>query len=350
MSSILDALNKLEQEKAQSRRELEEAADPVTAAHDLVGRSVLRDRVTVRVSPAALIVSAAAVLIIGVVIAIVVALSLSRATDSVAMNTDPPAGATPIESAAPAAASTGAPDTLASPRRATEDPSTFVRLPDPEPTPMPQQVQAAPPPIAGAPPRDTAPQANTVPDPPVESSPAVVSPPAPGAQPAPSAQIQPDPSPSPAPPAPSVDAPKPESAPAAGVGEEPAKPTRVARSADEITPRSARTLPAAEASNPRASRSDDLSTLPALTDADISRAGLVQLKINMPSPAGPANPQGSAILTVREEAGDGTIVTNTMKFYEGQRIQTTTLRLFKVERNAIGIEDMRTGHQYRLPF
>jgi hypothetical protein len=109
-------------------------------------------------------------------------------------------------------------------------------------------------------------------------------------------------------------------------------------------------LPAADASATRAPRIEDLSALPVLTDADIARAGLVQLKINMPSPAGPANPQGSAILTVREEAGDGSIVTNTMKFYEGQRIQTTTLRLFKVDRNAIGIEDMRTGQQYRLPF
>jgi hypothetical protein len=43
-------------------------------------------------------------------------------------------------------------------------------------------------------------------------------------------------------------------------------------------------------------------------------------------------------------------MTNTMKFYEDQRLQTTTLRLFRVERDGVGIEDMRSGERYRLDF
>lgn len=128
------------------------------------------------------------------------------------------------------------------------------------------------------------------------------------------------------------------------------EPVRVARRTETADARPGRTLPAASAQSTRMPEPEDLNSLPVLTPADIARYGLIQLKINMPTPSGPRNPQGSAVLTIREEAADGTVVTNTMKFYENQRIQSTQLRLFKVEATAVGIEDMRSGQRYRLPF
>lgn len=339
MSSILDALNKLEQEKAQSRRELEGTpADPVSAAHDLVGRSVLRDRVTVRISPATLIVSGGALLTLILAIALVVTISLGGSDDpEVTASAISPSGTSRIPELDLPATS---PST-----------SSFVRLPDPAPTPMPTQIQAGPPPVPTNAPQD--PKLDT-------SQPAAAAPPPVSTQqvaPAVVSRTEPEPAPPKQEPARAATrqatAPEPEPDPPAHDlvdDEPPAAPTRVARSAEDVTSRSNRSLPASEAPATRAPRNEDLSTLPILTDSDVRRFGLVQLKINMPSPAGPSNPQGSAILTLREEADDGSVIANTMKFYEGQRLQTTTLRLFKVERDAVGIEDMRSGERFQLRF
>ena len=69
MSSILDALNKLEKEKIRAERKaaLEKDIDIETAARDLVGRSLLRDRFTLQLSPALLL---AGVLIASLVLVI----------------------------------------------------------------------------------------------------------------------------------------------------------------------------------------------------------------------------------------------------------------------------------------
>lgn len=54
MSSILDALNKLEQEKAAAQA-VDVDVDPALAAQELLGQDILRDRVAVQVRPASLI-------------------------------------------------------------------------------------------------------------------------------------------------------------------------------------------------------------------------------------------------------------------------------------------------------
>jgi hypothetical protein len=82
---------------------------------------------------------------------------------------------------------------------------------------------------------------------------------------------------------------------------------------------------------------------------DQTRFGFVRLKVNMVKPAGETNPQGSAILSFVEEGADGQAVPNRMRFYEGQRIQNSSLRLFKIGADRVGLEDMRTGDQYQLP-
>ena len=86
-----------------------------------------------------------------------------------------------------------------------------------------------------------------------------------------------------------------------------------------------------------------------LTPQDQSRYGYIRLKVNMVKPAGDSNPQGSAILTLEEESNSGDPVVNRMPFYEGQRLQQSPLRLFKVGTDRIGIEDIRTGEKFQLP-
>lgn len=361
MSSILDALNKLEQEKTQAARESEQSElDPALTAHDLVGRSMLRDRVTLRVTPVALLLSVGALIITLVIVALAVILMMMRADKK---------PATQIAANTPAATSPS-PASVAAPTPA-------VNLPPSDPPP------AAPAVVPQA-------QSNSEPAPTAQQAPATqtVTPP-----PAQATQIQPEatvaaPAPVPAPTVvarqpdkpietpvvttpevkeeavPTATAPKeepPVKAPAvseasAAPEEKPAPRTRVAAApVDNDDPE----LPSASPRRPPAPKSTAatkpgkdvaLDRLPIFTESDGIRYGFERIRINMMKPADATNPQGAAILSIAETSSDGSVVRNTMRFYEGQRIQQSPLRIFKVEEKRIGIEDVRTGDRYQLKF
>ncbi len=95
---------------------------------------------------------------------------------------------------------------------------------------------------------------------------------------------------------------------------------------------------------------ESLQSLPILTPVEKARYGFERLTVNMVKPKSETNPQGSAIMTVEELESDGSVRRNTVPFYEGQRIRGSSLRLFKVEQQGIGLEDVRTGERFHVPF
>jgi hypothetical protein len=331
MSSILDALNKLDQEKANARRLFERSdVDPVAATHDLVGRSLLRDRVTLRVSPGMLLVYALAVVMGVSALAALVAIALLRPDRDRPTGADSALASAPQQRAADfddAAAASAPPERSAGP--------VLVRLPEPEPAPAPQQVQAGPSmpmtrPADAATPHEPGKSVSTSPatiaPKPVRSLESVADPPPPAAAPPPAVQSAP-----------------------ASTSIEDASNQRVARRVESVdTPRD-RPLPAASAPAPREPVPEDLHNLPVLTPSDIGQFGLLQLKVNMTTPASPTNVRGSAVMTVREDAAVAVAIKPTT-LYEGQRIRTTLLRLLKVESDGVAIEDLKTGQRYWLPF
>jgi len=339
MSSILDALNKLEQEKAQASRESERAdTDPVSIANELVGRSMLRDRVTLRVTPAALF-AMAGVLVVGlVVVTFAIAMMITRPSRDLRTS------AAPITEA-PAMAQTAAP--LASPPPDPVVESVAAQTPAPSATTLvetakPANSAATPPAPVAEVPKSIEKKADLVPAPTVQAEPKVKktetkTPPA-----SESVLAEAD--------ADSADEAIDEVAPVPAQKTPATSPrtrTRIAVKPLDESERVARERPVLPAAS---SRNEDvrLETLPVLTPVDQARYGFVRLKVNMVKPAGDTNPQGSAILTLEEDSGGGDPVVNRMPFYEGQRLQQSPLRLFKVGTDRVGVEDIRTGDRYQL--
>lgn len=349
MSSILDALNKLEQEKAQASRESERSdTDPVSIANELVGRSMFRDRVTLRVTPATLLVSLGALSVGLIVITFAAAVVLTRSAretpsvvDQVAAAPAPAAlTATGVQAPAAASVSVSAPEVA--------QPAAELKRVDLPASNAAVSTEAANPaalPVSTVAPAVEVPKPiETKPDTPVS---------APGLS-------APKPEKKETPPAEEPVVAKAGSAPAGAAAE--TKPglevkvpaatsrprTRMAAKSADADETTARVLPG---SRPTANRNEDvnLGLLPILTPVDQSRYGFIRLKVNMVKPAGDTNPQGSAILTLEEESEGGERTVNRMPFYEGQRLQQSPLRLFKVGPDRVGIEDMRTGDQYQLP-
>jgi len=345
MSSILDALNKLEQEKAQASREAERTdTDPVSIANELVGRSVMRDRVTLRVTPAALLVSVGALVVALIAISFIAAVMLLQPRDETAppqvaalpnpsdAKVDPtPPVEVKLEAPVTAAPSTGTSTTIELTAPAADAtklepkpsetlvsaPAASAELPKPE---VPKADPPAPARVAATPPRNDESETSSTETTIAPKTETVI--------------------------APKPEVSKPEPDPPAAAPRRPR--TRVASRTDSANESSSRALPGSAIS---ATQTTDikLETLPILTPQDQMRFGFVRLKVNMVKPSGDTNPQGSAILTLVEEGADGQAVPNRMPFYEGQRIQNSQLRLFKVGPDRVGIEDVRSGERYQLP-
>lgn len=116
MSSILDALNKLELEKelARERENVNPAdVDATSAAEDLIGRDVLRDKITMSINPVTLIGGGLLLVIIVVAVSVGVSVSLRPATPGAetlaAVTQGLPTPAIPLETAP--AATPPAPET-----------------------------------------------------------------------------------------------------------------------------------------------------------------------------------------------------------------------------------------------
>lgn len=364
MSSILDALNKLEQEKAQAAQTEQSELDPAITAHDLVGRSVLRDRVTLRVTPAALLLSVTAIIVTLVVVVFAVATIFARPSakpeekttvaDNVTLTASPEPATVEVTppSAAPETPPQEAPPATTAVAPQTTTPTNSI--PEPEPAPPPQtlpspQASSFVPPIETATSPSSAPSPSVVarqPDPKTEipaTTETEVKPEPRAASPVPA-----ETTPEPPPPAPGP-APR-ETTPA--VKEEPAPRTRVAAvpldDEEELPP--PRHSPPVPKSTAAPAKVVAVDRLPEFTPMEQSRYGLERVKINIMKPADATNPRGSAIISFSETSPDGSARTNRMRFFEGERIQQSPLRMFKVEKDRVGLEDVRTGDRYQLQF
>lgn len=370
MSSILDALNKLEQEKAQAKREAERSdIDPVSAAQDLVGKSMLRDRVTLRVSPSTLAISG--VLIVIALVAASVAVSLvvlnsmsgTGSEASVAASTrDVPVSVTVAEetpaempaaiasppSAAAEDSAVGAPETKETTLSASDPQATVVDeaklsgLSEPAEGPVADDKETAKLEVDAASAKGEsagAPEAN------VASEPA---PPVPAAEPKVTTPSAEEPT--------TADTSASTTVAAVTEDDEPARDLsagreRIARQFEDQDLFRSRTSVPGPADNPPAPTvAESLTSLPVMTPVDMARYGFERMTVNMVRPVSETNPQGSAIITLRETGSDGVALENRLRFYEGQRLQGSSLRLFKVERGGIGLEDARSGDRYYLRF
>ncbi len=80
----------------------------------------------------------------------------------------------------------------------------------------------------------------------------------------------------------------------------------------------------------------DMTRLPVLRTSDRSRLGLEDMKLNVLREAGPNNPHGLAII-------------NLTKVYVGEMIPGTSVRLLDVKTHGIAIEVVGTGERYYVP-
>ena len=335
MSSILDALKKLEQEKAAKAAEPEvEAPFTPESAAELFNQPT-RNGGEVAPKPFAWMLLAFASLCVVVFAASYVALNASGVNEPPV----PPVASVPVQTiAAPPAAPAAQPAPAPTP---TPQPPVAVQIPAPQPAPapvafaqpvaaapqpapvqmpapapvptpqpvapMPQPVAAAPQPVAAAPQPAPAPIPVTTPTPPpapVEQP--VQMPSAAEVAPAPVASAIPTPPPAPKA-TPRAEAPRAEAIP---------KPITV-------PPRPAKVNPA----------EIDASTLPILPESEYSRYGLDHISLNMLRAPSPDRPNGLAII-------------NLNKVYPGELIQGSQARLLAVTRDGIAVEIERTGEQY----
>jgi len=350
MSSILDALNKLEQEKAQAKREAvrPEDIDPANAARDLVGPDVLRDRVTLRI-PGMLIVAGAvavtALVLISVAMAVIFLQSaqsgpgdsatIAAATTPLSEPSERPKPPIPESSASASHGPLESSPPVKSPERgpiaATSSSDLQPSEPAPESTPASEPDSSAAPTVRNTDASEREPEADGMRTALAltESVPVSVERDAP----APGESVRDD-----------LEA----FAPDETFGRPAPEPAPHREARDRPATRQTPGLEDEPASGPD---EPPLIRYPILTTYTLqSQYGFERVSVNMVKPAGPTNPRGSALITVQETDPDGGVRTNRVRFYEGERIQRSQLRLFKVEQRAVGFEDLRTGDRYHIPF
>ena len=313
MSSILDALKKLEAEKAEANRGEDAPFEPESARHDLVGRSAFQDRMMFRFSP--VVVISAAILIASVVIGVSVGLSLFLVR--------PQKGEPPGTSKQQVSGFGSRVSGLG-----------FEKRPSVEPKPAPTGVSAKPPETRSPKPEEEPPVTFTrqqvaelepAPQPPAE--------PAPKPAPQPVAKAEPAPEPAPEPVAKAEPAPKPEPEPV-----DKAEPTPEPPSIPATEPKPKTQNPKPKTQNPKkASRPIDLLLLPALRETDKARYGLSGVRVNMVRPASKTRPYASAII-------------NLQPVQVGEKIPGSEATLIGVESRAIGIEIEGTGERFHIRF
>jgi len=336
MSSILDALKKLEEEKA--ARQAAASAEPVEAPEPVLDSEQfieqLRKKEAARSQGFALSTKhligggvAFVVLLVGVSTLVSIAVVRSNAASNtvpvppvaasiqVAEAQPTPTPETPVPAPAPEAVTVTPPPTPAPapepvvvtpPPAPAPAPEPVVVTPPPAPAPAPEPVVVTPPPAPAPPPVQAAAPA------PVEAAP-VAPAPAQAAAPAPEAAPTPTPPPAPAPEVVAAPSPAPEPAPAPEL----AAPVQVAAATPESTP------------EPPALRIEpgpvNLRELPMLRNAERIQYGLEDLRLNMIREATPQRPEAMAII-------------NLNKVYVGEMIPATGARLIAVERHGIGID------------
>ena len=349
MSSILDALNKLEEDKALAQSTPEGLdLDPDSAAEELVGPSMLRDRITLRFTPLTLIVAGLIATVVIVSFSVAASLLVVRSSgliEDAAVRSDPEvtstalvietpnteidesaeiAGAgmrpTPTETRGASSAAAGSEDVAPSSPQAPEQPSS--------PAAMPAEIQEVP--EAASP--LAAPEA-TRPDP----APAPARLIATRTDTSAGQGLQPDPA------APNeLERPRQAQVLEAATGDAPFR-TESAPDLERLV-----VIPSAGAETRLPSRSEEvvpiddspvpsLVELPRLTYADRARYTDVPWRINMLNPQSDINPYGFAVI-------------NVVKVYEGQNISGTQFKLIGVDMDGIGVAVRGTTKRFYIPF
>lgn len=367
MSSILDALNKLEQERAQ----VEEAKDagvidPREAAAELVGARGKRNNWP----PMAWI--SFGIVGIGLVVGLSVLITLSilgqtpnapESTAAESLATVAPEPAAVASAAEPEPAPTTDPEPApavipaAEPEPEPEPEPAPATLPQPEPDeplsksspepvdnpPSNSSIERSEPAAVSEPvPVDPAPEPETAPEPvaAVESAPEPAEEsetdqtPEPEAAPEPVAAVEPVPEPAEEPEMDQTPEPEPE----------PSQPVQVARQSAQTDPPNASpfAVPAgydddssSQKSDPEPVSGTDIRELPPLTVAVEKRLGLDRIRLNMVSPSTANKPYAYAII-------------NRIKVSVGDRIGTSRARLVAVESFGIAVE--AGGSEYFVSF
>lgn len=325
MSSILDALKKLETEKLEASRRVEEFRDAPLAVHELVGPSLLRDRVTLRLNPLFIVTACIVIVLIIISASVAVSVYVARPVITEARNTTPE-------------------DVVIQP--IVQEPPKPA---EPTPAPVSTPIANASVPVAPTPEITSQPavnQAKSIPEPVVNqtSSTKINAKSASGSEPQPSKPI-PLVVPPPSEPAP-VKEPVAMAKRSTSVQEE-IKPPAVVKKEIEFesnplpesfspTPvpeKPARTEPQQKNSTPA---SIEINKLPILTESDKERFGIGDLRVNMTRPANPkTRPYASAIINLKP-------------VYVGERIPGGGARLIAVDDRGIAIEIEGSGEQFYL--
>jgi len=337
MSSILDALKKVEAEKAAKQVQEEEVEVPFSpeAARELFNAPT-RHGIGPGGLPTGVLIGGGALLgAIVVALLIVLAVSISRNSQpGQQIATAPPVPAETVVVATTVATPAPPP----APAAPVEVPVQMTPAPAPTPAPaVAQHVAAVTPPPAAAPTPTPAPT-------PVPAPAPVVAPPPPAPAPAPVAATPP-PAQAPLAPAPPPPAPEPAREPVAAP-----EPIQMARA---VTPEPAPAAPAAPVraatppppapaptSKSLQERDEKLSTvnvadLPRLRPTEFGRYGLDGISLNMLREPSPDRPNGLAII-------------NLNKIYPGEIIPNTRARLLGVTRNGIGVEITGSGERFYI--
>lgn len=313
MSSILDALKKLEEEKAARRPGGNDASsDPVTPFETVNDSSRYRRRQDeVSVTPKSLLIAGLGMSIVLVVVSVSVSMVLMRGQS-----------ATPtVASLPPVVPQEAAPSV--------ETPPPAAAITPPEPEVAPEPVSAANAPTAPAP----------KPEPKAMTASAVKAEPVPAAKPEPVREPAPEPKPEPmqvadaapqaATPAPRAEIPALAPAPAPEPVYE--APAPVATPEPTPPPPEPQSLEAKDV-EPVA----DLKSLPVLRTSDRISLGLENMRVNFLRESTPSRPTAMAVI-------------NLNKIHLGEVIPGTRARLVAVERSGIGIEIADTGKRYYIP-
>ncbi len=382
MSSILDALRKLEAEKAEASRAENAPFEPESAKYELVGKSGRRGRMPFRASPV-FVISGAIILasiVIGVSIGLTLMLTRSQGVplEQVARAAAPNLQTeTPAKPAGPPRAESAHTAVKVPPRQVPAEP--VIQEPKAKPNPAPKPVakaalapEPAPEPVAkAAPAPEPAPEpvAKAAPAPEPAPEPVAKAAPAPEPAPEPVAKAEPAPEPEPAPVAKAEPAPEPVPEPAKAVpAPEPAakvaaqteKAVSPAEVKKEELPALARPLqqvaklepPVTPTPSERAvsrpekkeadvpkkqSRPLDLMSLPVLRASDKAQYGLEGVRVNMVRPASKTRTYASAII-------------NLEPVQVGEKIPGSDAILIGVESRSIGIEIEGTGERFQIRF
>jgi len=352
MSTILDALNKLDDEKkkteAASRQGDSAPIDPAEAAKDIIGKDVMRDELTFRFSPLQIIGAIAAGAIILIVVVVSIVLGLVRPNTPVPDNGGTPqpptvkqAGAIPSQ---PTTVTEPTPEKNVAHETTAKPPVEKKSEPAPT-TPEPQAAAQETP--SASKPAQTKPEPLAVPELKeniTQEKNKIIA-----ATPTQTSGIKKNTQPKLATPdiTPELEVPKVSNiikAPPTETTQEeapalkPTEPRRVPKKTFDIAQAEpiARS-PIPEKAQPTTPKPVDIRRLPILSRAVLSRFDLNKVRINMCNPETNTNPYPNVIVNmIRMDVGDS--------------LAGTTLELTHVEKHGAAFQDRRTGQQYYLKY